>query len=64
MPTAALLLEAARTFKPKRDDIAMPFAYELLATALLSGGRPAEVLGLEIDDVSFEREQITFRPNA
>ena len=63
VPTAALLLEAARTFTPKRGDIAMPFAYELIATALLTGGRPAEVLGLEIDDVSFQREQITFRPN-
>lgn len=64
VPTAALLLEAGRTFTPKRDDIAMPFAYELVATALLTGGRPAEVLGLEVEDVSFEREQITFRPNS
>ncbi len=63
VPTAALLLEAARTFKPKRDDVAMPFAFELLATALLTGGRPAEVLGLELDDVNLTREQITFRPN-
>ena len=63
VPTAALLLEAARTFKPKRDDLAMPFAFELLATALLTGGRPAEVLGLEVDDVNVSREQVTFRPN-
>lgn len=63
VPTAALLLEAARTFKPKRDDLAVPFAYELLATALLTGGRPAEVLGLELDDVNLDREQVTFRPN-
>ncbi len=63
VPVAALVLEAARTYTPQRDD-AMPFAYELIATALLTGGRPAEVLGLEIDDVSFTREQITFRPNA
>ena len=63
VPTAALLLEAARTFKPKRDDLAIPFRFELLATALLTGGRPAEVLGLEVDDVNLDREQITFRPN-
>ncbi len=63
VPTAALLLEAARTLTRKREDVAVPFAYELIATALLTGGRPAEILGLELDDVSFEREQITFRPN-
>jgi integrase len=63
VPTAALVLEAARTFTPKRGDLAMPFAFELVATALLTGGRPAEVLGLELDDVNLDREQITFRPN-
>lgn len=63
VPTASLLLEAARTFKPKRDDIAVSFAYELIATALLTGGRPAEVLGLEVDDVSLARKTVTFRPN-
>ena len=30
----------------------------------LTGGRPAEVLGLEVDDVSLERETVTFRPTA
>jgi len=60
---AALLLEAARRYRPKRDDIAVPFAYELIATALLTGGRPEEVLGLEVADVSFDRATITFRPN-
>jgi integrase len=39
------------------------FAYPLVATFLLSGGRRAEVLGLELDDVSFDRKTITFRPN-
>src|SRR5262249_19604909 len=29
----------------------------------LTGGRPAEVLGLETDDVSFDRKTVTFRPN-
>ena len=63
VPEAALLLEAARTYRPKRDDLAMPFAYELIATALLTGGRPAEVLGLEVDDISVARQTVTFRPN-
>jgi hypothetical protein len=35
---AALLLEAARTYKPARPDIAMSFIYPLLATYLLTGG--------------------------
>lgn len=60
---AALVLEAARRFTPKREDIAIPFAYELVATALLTGGRPAEVLGLEVDDVSIARKTVTFRPS-
>lgn len=60
---AALLLEVARTYKPKRDDIAVPFAYPLLATFLLTGGRRAEVLGLEVADISFDRKTVMFRPN-
>jgi len=62
-PDAALLLEAARTYRVKRKDIAVPFMHELLATFLLTGGRRAEVLGLETSDVSFDRKTITFRPN-
>jgi integrase len=61
---AALVLEAARTHKPVRDDMASPFAYPLVATFLLTGGRRAEVLGLEVEDVSFDRQTVTFRPNA
>jgi integrase len=61
VPDAALLLEAARTYKV--PDGGTPFAYPLLATFLLTGGRETEVYGLELDDVSFERKTITFRPN-
>lgn len=60
---AALLQEAARTYQPKRDDPAMPFAYPMLATFLLTGGRTSEVLGLEVEDLSFDRRTVTFRPN-
>jgi integrase len=60
---AALLLESARTYKPKRAELALPFIYPLIATYLLTGGRETEVLGLEVDDVNFERKTITFRPN-
>jgi integrase len=60
---SAQLLEAARTIEPARSD-ACPFLFPLLATYLLTGGRKSEVLGLEVDDVSFDRKTITFRPNA
>ena len=61
---AALLLESARTFQPKRKDLALPFIYPLLATFLLTGGRSGEVVGLEVEDVSFDRRTVTFRPHA
>lgn len=37
--------------------------YPLLATLLLTGGRASEVLGLELGDVNFARETVTFRAN-
>jgi len=63
---AALLLEAARTYRPAPDKGGwrpVPFAYELIATFLLTGGRESEVLGIEVDDVSLDRGVVTFRPN-
>jgi integrase len=61
---AALLLEAARTYSPPVNGApAHGFIYELLATVLLTGGRKSEVLGLEVEDVSFDRDVIRFRPN-
>ena len=63
---AALLLEAARTYRPSQEKGGwrpVPFAYELIATFLLTGGRESEVLGLEVDDVSLDRGVVTFRPN-
>ncbi len=58
---AALLLESARLYSPQAD--AFPFMYPLLAIFLLTGGRKSEVLGLEVEDVSFDRKIVTFRPN-
>lgn len=63
-PDAALLLESARVFKsegPGRR--AVPFIHVLLATFMLTGGRESEVLGLEVGDVSLDRNTVTFRPN-
>ena len=63
---AALFLEAARTLPPPTnnpDALSTAYARALVATYLLTGGRHDEVLGLELDDVSFDRRTITFRPN-
>ncbi len=60
---AALILEAARTFRSSRPRLAVPFAYPLIACYLLTGGRKAEVLGLQTDDVSFDRKTVAFRSN-
>lgn len=60
---AALLLESARTWKPEHPDITTPDIYAIVATLLLTGGRRTEVLGLAVEDVSFDRGTVTFRPN-
>jgi len=70
---AALLLEAARTIgeadplMPGRDGNrvnATPGFYPIVAMFLLTGGRFSEVMGLDVDDVSFDRSVVRFRPNA
>jgi integrase len=63
VPDAALFLEAARTLPGKSSELRAELVHPLIATFLLTGGRRAEVLGLEIADVSFPRGTITFRPN-
>lgn len=63
---AALLLAYAHMSRPKRLTAAISPAtlHAILATMLLTGGRPSEVLGLQRRDVSFERKLITFQPNS
>lgn len=58
---AARLLDAAQRYEPAREDMGMPFARPLIATLLLTGGRPSEVLGLEVDDIDLQRKTVTFR---
>lgn len=58
---AALFLESARVHRPRADSL--PFMYAVIGTFLLTGGRTSEVLGLEVDDISFDRRTVTFRPN-
>ncbi len=58
---AALLLETARRYVAPVD--ATPFAYALVGFFLLTGCRETEAYGIELDDVSFDRETVTVRPN-
>ena len=60
---AALLLESARTYEAPVGDGAFPWMYPLLATALLTGGRKNEILGLEVDDLSLRHDKVYIRPN-
>ena len=69
---AALLLEAARIVEAReKREVgsegnrvkATPGLHSIVATFLLTGGRSSEVLGLDIEDVSFDRELVRFRPN-
>ena len=60
---AALLLEAARVLEAKGRVNATPGLFPIVATFLLTGGRNSEVLGLDLDDVSFDRSLVRFRPN-
>lgn len=62
-PTAALLLEAARLYRPKRAELALPCAYTIIAVLLLTGMRPAEGLGLFVEDIDFDRKLIRVRRN-
>jgi integrase len=66
VPAATLLMESARTLPAmptQRDALPAETVHALIATFLLTGGRCSEVLGLEVDDVSFDRQTVTFRLN-
>ena len=60
---AALLLEAARVLESQDRLNATPGLYAIIATFLLTGGRASEVLGLDVEDVSFDQALVRFRPN-
>jgi integrase len=60
---SALLLEAARHHGARQRDH-LPFAHALIGTFLLTGGRKNEVLGLLVDDISFDRRTVVFRVHA
>lgn len=63
---AALLLAFARIPRHMRHAFTLPsnLIHAVIATLLLTGGRPSEVLGLQVKDISFERRTVSFRPNS
>lgn len=61
---AVTFLEACQTIKLRRGDLALKFLTQLVATLLLTGGRPAEVYGLEEQDIDFRNQVVRFRPNS
>ena len=63
VPDAALFLESARTLPYRQGELQAAVAYAIVGTFLLTGGRRSEVLGLEVEDISFTRGTVTFRPN-
>jgi len=60
----ALILEAARVLQARDRKNSALGLHAILGTFLLTGGRKSEVLGLDVDDVSFDRGLVRFRPNA
>lgn len=70
---AALLLQASRLYERPTttvgqreladSDVAIGDLHAVIATYLLTGGRSAEVLGLEVNDVDFDQKRIIIRPN-
>lgn len=64
VPEAALILEAARVVERRAHGNATPGLHAIIAAFLLTGGRKSEVLGLDVEDVSFDKGKVYFRPNA
>lgn len=62
-PEAALVLEAAKLYEPPEGQAATPHVLPLVAGFLLTGCRKSELLGLLVEDVSFDRKAIHVRPN-
>lgn len=59
----AHMLAFAKTYRPARDDLAIPYFHAILAGYALTGCRESELLGLELDDVSLDRQVVRVRPN-
>ena len=60
---AEILRFMAEDYRPSRSDLALPFAYELVATLALTGFREAECVGLLVSDVDLSRGVIHVTPN-
>ena len=63
IPEAAKMLEAAQSLNRIRRNGLIEFVRPLIGAFLLTGGRKAEVLGLERRDVDLDGGKVHFRPN-
>ncbi|HVX39525.1 MAG TPA: tyrosine-type recombinase/integrase [Gemmatimonadaceae bacterium] len=59
----ANILKAAYGYVPSRQDLAIPYFFQVLATTALSGCRQSEVWGLEVSDINLDRGIIRVREN-
>ncbi len=60
---AASLLRVTREMDAEKLNRRCPYLYPIVATGLLSGGRPGEVRGMERRDIDFEGGRVWFRHN-
>lgn len=63
VPEVAAILEFAKAWRSPRHDLAIPYLYEILAMFFYTGCRAAEIFGMCIGDIDFDREIIHVRVN-
>lgn len=55
---AGVLRFLMEDYQPEREDLAVPFAFEIVATGALTGARWSSIRRMEVDDVDFARKQV------
>jgi integrase len=63
VPEVTDILRAARDRAPRRQDLAIPFLFELVAVFAYTGIRKSEGLGVTVEDLCLERGVLIIRPN-
>lgn len=63
VPEVADILNFAKSWRSTRRDLAIPYLFEILAMFFYTGCREAEIFGMCISDVDFERETIRVHVN-
>lgn len=63
VPEVAAILNYAKEWRSPRSDLAIPYLFEILPMFFFTGCREAEVFGMRLSDVDFERKIIRVAPN-